>query len=144
MGFEPKIEMKIIDLRELGETDRHWVEGFLRYFRDIYLYGSVFAYCKNSYFCVYESYYTHFWPIYWRVGACYDPYDFQQYFLYGYFNQLLHEGRTPTESEVEQKILEFYKTHLRIPIRRPITIYKIYEAVKTLWVVMLPKEDCFG
>jgi len=57
---------------------------------------------------------------------------------------LLETGRTPTEFEVEQKILDFYK-NLDLLTRRPleITIFKIYEKERVLWIVKLPPDECF-
>ena len=141
-----KITMKTIDLRELGETDERYMEEFIRHFRDVYLYGAVFAYCKNDAFCKTPSgYFTHFWVYNVRLGRCYNPQDFRQYFYWGYYNELLETGRVPTEYEVEQKILDFYINHLDILLARPleVTIFKIYEKERILWIMKLPPDECF-
>jgi len=149
-GQAPQIMIKVIDLRELGMANKHLeyvVKFFLSYFEDarIRVFSTIFAYCKNSYYCI-DTYnhFTHFAVVRTYCGRCYDFYDFQQYFL-GLYNELIATRRVPSESEIESKILEFYKTHIRInaniQIQEPIVIYKILETTRTLWIVKLPK-DC--
>jgi len=143
------ITIKVIDLTELGETDDRHMEGFLRHFRYVFLYDTVFAYCKIAGYCHLRTesgvYPTHFIWYNARTGRCYNPDDFWKYFYWGYYGELISTGRTPTEGEVEQKILDFYLNHLDIVLNRPIniTIYKIYEKERVLWVVRLPKNECF-
>ena len=149
-GQAPQIIMKVIDLRELGETNHnleHIVTVFLRYFEDdrLRLFSTIFVYCKNSWYCVHGKYYVHFDVVRWHCGRCYDRDDFQRYFLIGLYNKILETSKVPSENEIESKILEFYKTHIRIEpnirIQDPIIIYKILEATRTIWIVKLPK-DC--
>jgi len=142
-----KIEIKTIDLRELGVTDESWINGFIRYFRDVYLYASVFEYCENDYFCrpISSYYYTHFWIYNTRLGRCYNLDDFQYYF-YGYYNELLQTRRVPSEAEVEQKILNFYKNYLLdIMLDKPleIKIFRLYNKERVIWIVRLP-DTCFS
>jgi len=136
-------EIKIIDLRELGETSHnldHVVTVFLRYFEDprLSLFSTVFVYCKNSWYCIHDGYLKNFYVIRWHCGRCCDADDFQRYFLIELYNNIIETGKVPSEDEIESKILEFYRTHMRVSI--PIVIYKILEATRTLWVVKLPEE----
>jgi len=136
------ITLKIIDLRELGETShdlKNIVTMFLRYFEEprLRLFSTVFVYCKNSYYCVYNGEYRNFYVVRWYCGRCCNPDEFQQYFLIGLYNKIIESGKVPPENEVESKILEFYRTH----IQGLITIYKILETIRTIWVVKLP-NDC--
>jgi hypothetical protein len=143
----PQIILKTINIKELGVTNTHLehvVDIFLRYFEDarIRLFSSVFAYCKNSYYCIDTSgHYTHFAVVRSYCGRCCDYDDFQQYFLLGLYNELLGSNKVPAESEIESKIIEYYRTHIRINTRDPIIIYKILEAARTIWIVKLP-GDC--
>ena len=147
-GQAPQIIIKVIDLRELGPTDKHLeyiVKSFLSYFEDarIRLFSTIFAYCKNSYYCIdTNDRYVHFAVVRVYCGRCYDFYDFQQYFILGLYDELIVTRRVPTEDEIESKILEFYKTHMRVEpnirIDQPIIIYKILETTRTLWIVKLP------
>jgi hypothetical protein len=138
----------VIDLREFGETDDKYIEGFLRYFRDVYLYASVFAYCKNPAYCHYKTtssvYIVPFTIYHASTGRCYDPNDFWKYFYWGFLGEIL-AGKSTTEAEVEQKIIDYYLNHLGIVLNKPldVTIYKIYEKVRVLWIVMLPVDVCF-
>jgi len=136
------ITLKIIDLRELGETSHNLeniVTTFLRYFEEprLRLFSTVFVYCKNSYYCVYDGEYRNFYVVRWYCGRCCNSDEFQQYFLIGLYNKIIESGKVPPENEVESKILEFYRTH----IQGLITIYKILETIRTIWVVKLP-NDC--
>jgi len=136
------ITLKIIDLRELGETShdlKNIVTMFLRYFEEprLRLFSTVFVYCKNSYYCVYDGEYRNFYVVRWYCGRCCNSDEFQQYFLIGLYNKIIESGKVPPENEVESKILEFYRTH----IQGLITIYKILETIRTIWVVKLP-NDC--
>ena len=137
----PQVILKTIDLRELGVTSQNLeniVTVFLRYFEDphLRLFSTVFVYCKNSYYCVYDGEYRNFYVVRWHCGRCCNADEFQQYFLMLY-NKIIESGKVPPENEVESKILEFYKTH----IQGHITIYKILETIRTIWVVKLP-NDC--
>jgi hypothetical protein len=144
----PQVILKIIDLRELGMTDKHLVHVvnfFLRYFEDarIRLFSSVFAYCKNSYYCLTpDGQYAHFAVVRSYCGHCYDYDDFQQYFLLGLYNELLRSNKVPAENEIESKIIEYYRTHIRTNIRDPVIVYKLLEASRTIWIVKLPPKDC--
>jgi len=147
LNSTPNITIKVIDLRELGRTDYNELKGFIRHFRDVFIRASVFAYCKNDYYCTTDSdYYTHFWPYQLRGGACYDAYQMHNYFLQ-YYNEIVErkakEWKIPTEDEVEGKILEFFKNNVRILLRKmEIKIFKVYEAERVLWIVRLP-DECF-
>jgi hypothetical protein len=140
----PQVILRVVDLRELGMTDSHLehiTTFFLRYFEDtrIRVLSTVFAYCKNSYYCLDTSgHYVHFAVVRFYCGHCYDCDDFQQYFFLGLYNNLL-EKREVSESEVESKIIEYYRNHIRMNnIRDPIIIYKILETTRTIWLVKLP------
>jgi len=142
------ITIKVIDLTELGETNDRYIEGFLKYFRDVYLYGAVFAYCENPAYCHYRTtsstYSVPFVMYNISTGRCYDVNDFWKYFYLEFFGEIL-AGKSTTEAEVEQRIIDYYLNHLDITLRKPleITIYKIYEKERVLWVVRLPKNECF-
>jgi len=141
-----QVILKTIDIRELGKTDNkleHVTKYFLQYFMDerIRLLSSVFAYCKNRYYCVGRGgYYVNFDVIRIYCGRCYDFDDFQQYFLLELYNGIQSSNKIPTEDEIESKIIEYYKTHIRINIQSPIIIYKILEPTRTIWIVKLPNE----
>jgi len=140
----PEIVVKTIDLREFGKTDYKVLYESLRHFVDIHLYGSVFVYCKNDYYCTTDAgYYTHFWFVQIRGGVCYDPYEMHNYFSL-YYNEIVErvrEGRIPSEEEVEEKIKEFFLNHTKgIFPRLKIKMFKIYEAERTLWIVL--PEGC--
>jgi len=135
----------IIDLRELGRTDYKVLYDSLRHFIDVHINGSVFAYCKNSYYCTTDSgYYTHFWFIQLRGAGCYDPYEMHNYFSQ-YYNEIVERKmkgeKIPSEEEVEEKIKEFFTHHVKgIFPRLKIKMFKIYEAERTLWIVL--PEGC--
>jgi len=138
------IKIKVIDLRELGMTDYNELRGFVRHFRDIFTRASVFAYCKNEYYCLGDGHYANFWPFQLRGGVCYDGIEMYNYFLQ-YHSEIENNRKenAPTEEEVEGKILEFFKSNVKIPLQKmEIRIFKVYEAERILWIVMLPKE-CF-
>jgi len=138
----PNITIKVIDLRELGMTDYNELRGFIRHFRNIFIRASVFAYCKNAYYCLSNGYYTHFWPYQLRGGVCYDETEMHNYFL-RYHSEIENKREVPTEEEIERKILEFFRNNVRVSLQKmEIRIFKVYEAERTLWIVMLPKE-CF-
>jgi hypothetical protein len=142
----PNITIKVIDLRDLGMTDYNELRGFIRHFRDIFIRASVFAYCKNDYYCTTEAgYYTHFWPFQLRGGVCYDGTEMHNYFLryHSEIDENSRKGKVPTEEEIERKIIDYLKNNVKMPLQKmEIRIFKVYEAERTLWIVMLPKE-CF-